>query len=126
MKTSLGLIGVGMMGVGIAANLVRHGFPLHLLEHPGNQPIGELLAAGAQRCATPRELAARVDDVDGEPADIEGALDERAALVEVDVLELEPGDGHLPGHSALRSDAQNPSRFSSAVKFASTGILPRR
>ena len=42
------MIGVGLMGHGIAKNILRAG-PYHLsfLHHDGNQPIDDLLAAGA-------------------------------------------------------------------------------
>ena len=43
----IGMVGIGMMGQGIAANLVRHGHELVLLEHPGNQPLDALKVAGA-------------------------------------------------------------------------------
>ncbi|GAB2464598.1 NAD(P)-dependent oxidoreductase [Comamonas humi] len=57
----VGLIGVGLMGHGIARNVARKGFSLQVLEHPGNQPLDELLSLGAQTCRTPAELAARCD-----------------------------------------------------------------
>ena len=47
MKPAIGLIGAGMMGVGIGANLVKHHYPLVILEHAGNQPLDALIAAGA-------------------------------------------------------------------------------
>jgi 3-hydroxyisobutyrate dehydrogenase-like beta-hydroxyacid dehydrogenase len=50
-----------MMGIGIAANLVKHGCVLHVLNHPGNQPIDSLVAAGAKVHDSPRALAAQVD-----------------------------------------------------------------
>ena len=61
MKTIVGLIGVGMMGVGIASNLLKHGHALHLLDHPGNQPVDALLAAGARLHASVDSLAREVD-----------------------------------------------------------------
>ncbi|MBM3409140.1 MAG: NAD(P)-dependent oxidoreductase [Betaproteobacteria bacterium] len=61
MKTAVGLIGAGMMGVGIAANLVRHGHPLNLLDHPGNQPLDALLAAGARLHPSARAVASEVE-----------------------------------------------------------------
>lgn len=61
MATVVGLIGVGMMGVGIAANLMKHGHVLHLLDHPGNQPIDTLVAAGARVHDRAEALAAQVD-----------------------------------------------------------------
>jgi len=57
MKTALGLIGVGMMGHGIAVNLLAHGYPLTVLEHPGNQPLDELMAAGVRTAPTAAEVA---------------------------------------------------------------------
>jgi 3-hydroxyisobutyrate dehydrogenase len=45
---NIGIIGVGMMGHGIATNILKHGYSLTLLEHPGNQPVDSLVAAGAQ------------------------------------------------------------------------------
>jgi 3-hydroxyisobutyrate dehydrogenase-like beta-hydroxyacid dehydrogenase len=59
----LGMIGIGMMGHGIATNLVKHGYPLAFLEHPGNQPVDELVAAGARPMATIGALAAESDVV---------------------------------------------------------------
>ncbi len=52
------MVGVGLMGHGIARNLVRHGHSLAFLEHPGNQPVDDLLAAGARPIAGAAELAA--------------------------------------------------------------------
>jgi len=57
----IGLIGVGLMGHGIATNIVKHGYPLTLLEHPGNQPLDALVAAGASRTPDAAALAGAVD-----------------------------------------------------------------
>lgn len=54
----IGMIGVGLMGHGIAHNLARHGHDVVFLEHPGNQPVDDLLAAGARSCPSAAELAA--------------------------------------------------------------------
>jgi 3-hydroxyisobutyrate dehydrogenase-like beta-hydroxyacid dehydrogenase len=63
MKQTIGMIGVGMMGHGIARNIARHGYPLVVLEHAGNQPLDELRAAGATTVSSPSALAAAVDIV---------------------------------------------------------------
>ena len=55
----IGMVGIGMMGHGIASNLLKHGWSLTVLEHPGNQPLTDLLAAGARTCQTPKQLAAQ-------------------------------------------------------------------
>ena len=60
MKT-IGMIGIGMMGHGIASNLLKHGQSLTVLEHSGNQPLDALLSAGARTCKTPEALAAQSD-----------------------------------------------------------------
>src|SRR5690606_5894733 len=60
-KPHIGLIGVGLMGSGIAASLLRNGFPLIVLDHPGNQPLDKLLAAGATTSKRAADLAAHVD-----------------------------------------------------------------
>ena len=62
-KKTIGLIGAGLMGSGIAASLLRNGYPLTVLEHEGNQPLGPLLAAGAATCASVATLAAQSDIV---------------------------------------------------------------
>lgn len=57
----IGMVGVGMMGHGIASNIVKHGYELAVLEHPGNQPLDALKAAGAVGVHSARELAERCD-----------------------------------------------------------------
>jgi 3-hydroxyisobutyrate dehydrogenase-like beta-hydroxyacid dehydrogenase len=59
----IGMIGIGMMGHGIATNLLKHGQDLSVLEHPGNQPLDALIAAGARTCTTAKELASQCDVV---------------------------------------------------------------
>jgi len=60
----VGIIGVGLMGHGIARNVLGRGkFELSFLDHPGNQPVDEILELGGTACATPAELAAQSDVV---------------------------------------------------------------
>jgi 3-hydroxyisobutyrate dehydrogenase len=59
----IGMVGIGLMGHGIASNIVKHGYPVVLLEHPGNQPLDALIAAGATTAQSPASLAAAVDIV---------------------------------------------------------------
>lgn len=63
MKKNIGMIGIGMMGHGIASNIARHGYPLAVLEHAGNQPLDALKAAGARSFARAADLAAQSDIV---------------------------------------------------------------
>lgn len=55
------MIGVGRMGHGIAGSLLRRGHRLSFLEHPGNQPVEDLLAAGARAMHGAAALAADND-----------------------------------------------------------------
>ncbi|MBV6274000.1 NAD(P)-dependent oxidoreductase [Alcaligenaceae bacterium CGII-47] len=57
----IGIIGVGLMGHGIAANILRHGYPLVLLDHPGNQPVNDLIEQGATQVDTPALIARHAD-----------------------------------------------------------------
>ena len=59
----IGMVGIGMMGHGIAGNVLKHGYALAVLEHPGNQPLDALKAQGAVGVSTARELAAQSDVV---------------------------------------------------------------
>jgi len=58
---NLGMIGIGLMGHGIASNLVKKGHALTVLEHAGNQPLDDLRAAGVRTARTPAQLASLVD-----------------------------------------------------------------
>ncbi|THU03690.1 NAD(P)-dependent oxidoreductase [Lampropedia puyangensis] len=57
MTTQVGMIGVGLMGHGIARNVLKAGFGLHFLEHAGNQPVEDLLGAGAVAYANVQQVA---------------------------------------------------------------------
>jgi 3-hydroxyisobutyrate dehydrogenase-like beta-hydroxyacid dehydrogenase len=63
MSLNIGLIGVGLMGHGIASNLVKHGHALCVLDHPGNQPLDALRAAGVVSVRTPSAVAKASDVV---------------------------------------------------------------
>lgn len=53
----VGLVGVGLMGQGIALNLIKGGHALRFLDHPGNQPVTEIIAGGGEACSSLAELA---------------------------------------------------------------------
>jgi 3-hydroxyisobutyrate dehydrogenase-like beta-hydroxyacid dehydrogenase len=59
----IGLAGVGLMGHGIAANIIKNGYSMLLLEHSGNQPLDALIAAGAATTPSASLLAGAVDVV---------------------------------------------------------------
>lgn len=63
MAQQIGIIGVGLMGLGIATNVQRSGWELHILDHPGNQPTDELTAAGAISHASAQALTQACDTI---------------------------------------------------------------
>ena len=63
MKPAIGLIGVGLMGHGIARNLLKHGYKLTVLEHPGNRPLDELLSLGVSTRMAATDVARSSDVV---------------------------------------------------------------
>lgn len=58
----VGFIGVGMMGHGLAMSVQRAGYPVNFLMHPGNQPVDDLVAGGAQGLESASDVA-RASDV---------------------------------------------------------------
>jgi len=61
-KPRIGFVGLGLMGHGIAKNLVTKGFPLTVRAHRNRGPLADLLAAGAKEVTTNAELA-RASDI---------------------------------------------------------------
>ena len=62
-KERIGFIGVGLMGHGMAKNLVTKGWPLTVMGHRNRAPVENLVALGAVEAKTPREMVAQVDVV---------------------------------------------------------------
>src|SRR5512144_164759 len=56
-KPRIGFVGLGLMGHGIARNLVTKGFPLTVRAHRNRKPLEDLLAAGAKEVPTNADLA---------------------------------------------------------------------
>ncbi len=59
----IGMVGIGLMGHGIATNIVKRDYELAVYEHPGNQPLDDLKAAGAIGFTSLKDLAARSDAI---------------------------------------------------------------
>lgn len=62
-KPRIGFVGVGLMGHGIAKNLVAKGYPVALRVHRNRTKAEDLLAAGATEAGTHAELARNADIV---------------------------------------------------------------
>lgn len=63
MKERIGFVGAGLMGHGMAKNIVEKGFPLTVLAHRKREAIEDLMARGAKEAATPRALAEASDTI---------------------------------------------------------------
>lgn len=63
MKERIGFIGLGNMGAGMAANILKKGWPLTVVAHSRREAVDRLVAAGASEAKTPRELAENSDIV---------------------------------------------------------------
>jgi 3-hydroxyisobutyrate dehydrogenase-like beta-hydroxyacid dehydrogenase len=63
MAKKIGFVGVGLMGHGMAKNLMKHGFPVTVMAHKNRKPIEDLLGLGAKEAKTPKDVAAEADVV---------------------------------------------------------------
>lgn len=62
-KPVVGFIGVGLMGAGMAKNILTKGYPLVIMGHNNREPVERLKAMGATEATSPKELAAQCDIV---------------------------------------------------------------
>jgi 3-hydroxyisobutyrate dehydrogenase-like beta-hydroxyacid dehydrogenase len=60
---NIGFIGVGMMGQGMAHNLVIKGFNVTVMGNRNRKPVEELVAEGAREAASLQDLVASVDAI---------------------------------------------------------------
>lgn len=115
----IGMVGIGLMGHGIATNLVRHGHELVVLDHPGNQPLDALKAAGVSVRASAREVAAAAElvilVVTGSPQ-VEAVLTGPGGVIEG----LRPGSVVVDCSTAVPSSTQ---RMAQAVQAAGGAFL---
>ncbi len=58
----IGFIGIGMMGHGMAKNLLAKGYPLTFKAHRNRERLADLIGAGANEAQTPVEVA-RASDI---------------------------------------------------------------
>lgn len=62
-KEKIGFVGVGLMGHGMASNIVGKGWPLTVLGHRNREPVEDLRKRGATEAKNARELAQACDIV---------------------------------------------------------------
>ncbi|HRH87101.1 MAG TPA: NAD(P)-dependent oxidoreductase [Rubrivivax sp.] len=118
-RQRIGMIGIGMMGLGIATNLLKHGHALCVMEHPGNQPLDALKAAGAVGAGSAAEVAAQADIVitvlTGAP-EVENVLLGTGGVLE----RLRPGSVVVDCSTSLPSTT---AKVAAAVAAAGSGFL---
>ena len=76
MKPTVGLIGLGLMGKPMGANLLKSGFPLVVWNRTASR-ADSLVEQGAKRAGNPREVASQVDvliTIVSDPAALEEVL----------------------------------------------------
>ncbi len=56
---TIGFVGVGLMGHGMAKNLLAAGYPVTVVAHRNRAPVDDLVAQGATEAASLADLAAR-------------------------------------------------------------------
>ena len=56
-KPTIGFIGTGLMGHGMAKNIVEAGYPLVVMAHRKREAVDDLIARGATEVASPKEMA---------------------------------------------------------------------
>lgn len=62
-KERIGFIGVGLMGHGMAANIVGKGYPLTVMANRNREPVEDLIKRGANEAKTPKAVAEASDIV---------------------------------------------------------------
>jgi 3-hydroxyisobutyrate dehydrogenase-like beta-hydroxyacid dehydrogenase len=119
MNKKVGMVGIGLMGHGIAANLLKHGHELAVLEHAGNQPLDDLRRAGARSFTRAAELAARSEVV---ILVLSGSPQVEAVLTGADgvLAGLKPGSVVIDCTTAIPSSTQ---RMAEAVRAAGSEFL---
>jgi 3-hydroxyisobutyrate dehydrogenase-like beta-hydroxyacid dehydrogenase len=63
MMKRIGFVGVGLMGHGMAKNLLKHGYAVTVMAHKNRKPIEDLLGQGAQEGSSPKAIAEQADVV---------------------------------------------------------------
>lgn len=60
-KQVVGFIGVGLMGWGMARNVVEKGYPLKVIAHRRREAVDDLIGRGAEECTSAADMAGQCD-----------------------------------------------------------------
>ncbi|MGE0500069.1 MAG: NAD(P)-dependent oxidoreductase [Rhizobiaceae bacterium] len=130
-KERVGFVGVGLMGHGMAKNIVTKGFPLTVIAHRNRAPVDDLVACGASEAATLGELARSSDIVvlcvTGSPeveATVAGLAGTGRPLVIIDCSTSDPSSTvRLATHYATQSITLVDAPLSRTPADAEAGTL---
>ncbi len=100
-KPVIGFIGVGYMGHGMAANILKGGYELHVMGRRNRKPVEDLVGRGATEASSAREMAAACDIVHlclSNSAQVEGVIrgeegilaSGRSGLIVIDTTTADP------------------------------------
>jgi len=113
---TIGFIGLGLMGHGMAKNIVEKGYPLAVTAHRNRKPLDDLVGCGAVACASPREVAERSSIVF---LCVTGSREVEAIVRGKDGL----ADGLKPGSVIVDCSTSDPnSTLALAAELASVGV----
>ena len=114
-KPTIGFIGVGLMGHGMASNILAKGYDLVVMGHRNRTPIEDLVGKGASEARTPAEMAGRASIihlcVTGSPQ-VEGLVRGEDGLLEA------VGEGHTIIDA---STSEPPSTLALAAELGARG-----
>lgn len=133
-KERIGFVGVGLMGHGMAKNIVEKGFPLSVIAHRNRAPIEDLVARGASEAGSLAELAAASDivvlcvtgsaEVEAVVAGPQGLAAAGRPLVVIDCSTSDPSSTvRLAGELAPRGVTLVDAPLSRTPKDAEAGTL---
>jgi 2-hydroxy-3-oxopropionate reductase len=127
---TIGFIGLGLMGKPMAKNLLKAGYPL-VVNSRSQGPVDELVAAGAERAASPADvasLATRIITMVPDGPDVELVLDgpdgaftalQRGSIV-IDMSSIAPG---VARKLAARASALGGSMLDAPVSGGEIGAI---
>jgi len=134
-KPTIGFIGVGFMGHGMAKNILAGGYPLWVKGNRNRAPVDDLVERGAQEAASPREMAEHCDiihiclsnspQVEAVIRDPDGILaGAREGLVVIDCTTADPGSTlALAGEMAEKGVTMVDAPLGRTPKEAEEGTL---
>ena len=109
----IGFVGVGLMGHGMAANILQAGNDLTVIAHKNREPVDDLVSRGAHEASDLQEMAGRADTII--------LCVTSTPVVEQVIAELKP---HLrPGHLVIDTSTSKPeSTIRLAEELQADGI----